>query len=135
GRTNPSAASEGLRTLRLQGIAHASYSVNELLAEALVDLVPQVVHVYVDDVTREVTVVCPHVVQDLGAREHLPLVPKHQFEQLELLHGQLDLHISANRAVTRDVERQVARPQTAVSVRRAHTATPQRSHPRQPLDH
>ena len=60
--------------LRLQCIPDSADGVDELPVEALVDLVAQVVDVDVHDVAREVAVVLPHVVQDLAAAQHLPLV-------------------------------------------------------------
>src|SRR5215217_6799000 len=82
-------------------------------------LPPEVRHEHLDRVRDGERVVAPHLVEQLLARDHQPLVAHQVLEQLELALGQLDLPLAAAHLVGVRVEREVADLQRGHAARRA----------------
>src|SRR5579885_876812 len=88
---SPTAAPSGPRSvLGPQDVAAAPDRVDQLALPPLVDLVPQVADVDVDDVREGVEIQVPDVLGDHGAGEHAARVAQEVLQQRVLLRGQLD---------------------------------------------
>src|SRR5947209_6845702 len=65
---------------RFERVSNTADRFDQRLRIPLIDFVAKVVHVDIDDVTERVEVIAPHVIEDLGAREHMTRVPHQVLE-------------------------------------------------------
>src|SRR5688572_25692689 len=72
------------RSRHLENITNATYGVDQLLIEALVDLLAQPEHQHIDDVGPRIEAVVPHVREDHRLRHDPPGVAHQVFEQRKL---------------------------------------------------
>src|SRR5579875_2589790 len=110
-------------TGRLEDIAGAAQRMDHGLAP-VVDLLPQVRDVQLDDVGPTTEVVTPHPVQDLRFAQHPLSVAHHEPQQLELGGGQRDRFAGAGDLVAVLVEHQVADDDLRAAVHRRHPGAP-----------
>src|SRR5215475_12654688 len=101
-------------TLRIEAIARAAHGdeVTGLLGvdlEALAELADEVV-----DRPHRAGGLAPHLVEQLGAREHLARVADEEHQELELEVSQLDLDAVAHDGALREVDRDVVEAELVV---------------------
>src|SRR5215207_7082647 len=94
--------------LYAEDVARAADRVKEPGLATGFQLPPEVGHEHLDRVRDRERAVAPHLVEQLLARDHQPLVAHQVLEQLELALRQLDLALAAAHLVRVRVQREVA---------------------------
>src|SRR5689334_23222919 len=94
-------------SLLLEDEPDAAHRVNEPRGEPLVDRLPQVRDVDVDDVRAGVEAVAPDLLGDRAAGEDAVFVPEEVLEEEKFLGGEMDLLAAAAHAPRLDVELEV----------------------------
>src|SRR5690349_2370954 len=79
----------------------------EFRLKVRVDLLAQIIHVYVDDVGKGIKIYPPYVLGDERAAEHPPRLTKKKLQQRELLGRQIDTPTRASYLAGHQVEAQV----------------------------
>src|SRR5262245_59787681 len=120
------------RSRHFEYIAHAPHGLDHLVVEVAIDLLPQTMDEYVDDVGAGIEAVVPDVGQEHRLRDDPPGVAHQILGQRELVRTQLDLATGPRRAARAQVEREVDGREVRRGGRRGGAAN-QRLHTRQQL--
>src|SRR5439155_2654258 len=88
--TSGSAGAPGSLLRKTEHVPHAAYGVDQRRGGRDVDLLPQVVDVRLDDVRLALEVVVPHVIEDLGLRQHPARVGEQEPQQVVFRGRELD---------------------------------------------
>src|SRR5258708_7847529 len=115
---------------RIERVSHATYSVDELWIERIVDLCAQTTDGHINDVAVAVEIHVPYLRRNQRTRQNFTLSACQQFEQRELLAGEIDALTSARCTSARQVQHQIGNLD-AIRLARSASASQQRPHPRQ----
>src|SRR6476469_435579 len=88
---------------RFNLISNPTHRLEHGVCESSVDLVAEIVNIYVYHVRERLAIVLPDVIDNLRPRQHLTRMPHKVFQQGELFGGQLDHLAIAGRLAAHEV--------------------------------